>query len=397
MDEPFFVDMIYNVGLEFWLMDLIGLRTGYWNDELGQIKPRTAGVSIRTPIENTLDIRWDISYMEGSTLEGTERISLTIGMPVTMITAPQKPIFNRPQRLPSHLVVEGKAPANLVIPAPATPTILVEENIPTAKVINKDAVAVVIGNAHYSSHNRDLPDVEFASRDAAVMKEYLLKALGYQEGNILFHTDAGLAVFRDLFGTPEEPRGKLANIAKPGKSDVFIYYSGHGAPDVSEKKCYFVPVDCSPDAVSRNGYPLELLYQNIAQMEAHSVTVVIDACFSGGSSMGKMLIANASPGAIRLTDPTANWQNGSVFAACASDEIASWYPEMKHGLFTYFFLKGLQGGADADSNGQITAGELHLFVSDPTEGVPYEARRLYNGRKQTPKFYGREGQVLLER
>ncbi len=276
----------------------------------------------------------------------------------------------------------------------ASLTIDIESNIPFAAAPNRDAIAVIIGNKNYSHKNRDVPDVEFAARDAAVMKEYLLKALGYQEGNILPYTDAGLTVFRDVFGTDKEPRGRLANLVKPGKSDVFVYYSGHGAPDVDAKKGYFVPVDCHPNAVNRNGYPLDLLYENLGKIQARSVTVVIDACFSGSSSGGQMLIAQASPVGIRITDPTLTWTKGALFTATAAEQIASWYPEKKHGLFTYFFLKGLQGSADMDGNGTITAQELHSYISDSTEGVPYEARRLFNGRVQTPEFNGDGGREI---
>jgi len=155
-----------------------------------------------------------------------------------------------------------------------------------------------------------------------------------------------------------------------------------------------VPVDCAPDAVDRNGYPIELLYENLSKLNAKSVTVVIDACFSGGSEGGKMLIAQASPVGIPLIDPTDEWTNGALFTATTKDQIASWYPDMKHSLFTYFFLKGLQGAADANQDGSITAGEMHNFLADPTEGVPYWARRLHNGREQTPEFKGDAERII---
>ncbi|MDP8240339.1 MAG: caspase family protein [Candidatus Hatepunaea meridiana] len=199
-----------------------------------------------------------------------------------------------------------------------------------------------------------------------------------------------MTVFRDVFGTKEEPEGRLSHLVKAGKSDVFVYYSGHGAPDVKEKKGYFVPIDCTPNSVNRNGYPLDLLYNNISHCKARSTTVVIDACFSGGSDSG-MLINAASPVGINITNPAAHWKNGALFTSSSKDEISSWYPEKKHGLFTYFFLKGMQGAADADRNGKVSAGELHSYLSDTTEGVPYWARRLFNGRDQNPSFLGDEG------
>ena len=271
----------------------------------------------------------------------------------------------------------------------------VDVDIPRSARMNLDAVAVVIGNRNYSEHHPDVPDVEFALRDAAVMKRYLTAALGFQEGNILFYENATNAVFRSVFGTRDISEGRLAQLVKPGKSDLFIYYSGHGAPDVTEKQGYFVPVDCAPGDVRLNGYSLKLFYENLQKIESRSTTVVIDACFSGGSQQG-MLIAAASPVGIRVTNPALGLVNGAVFTSSSRDEISSWYPEMGHGLFTYFFLKGLRGEADADGDGNVSAGELRDFVIDRSEGVPYWARRLYQGRQQTPGFYGDAERRMME-
>lgn len=296
---------------------------------------------------------------------------------------------------PKQVVVRGMPQAQVAISQVPSLKIEVDVEIPQGKGPNPDGVAVVIGNRDYASRHREVPDVEFAIRDAAVVKEYLLKALGYQEGNILYYTNATNGDFRSLFGTREVPEGRLAHLVKPGKSEVFVYYSGHGAPDVGEQRGYFVPVDCAPGEVRLNGYPLDLFYENLGRLKARSIAVVIDACFSGGSQ-GGMLIAAASPLGIRVIDPALRLPNGAVFTSSSGEEISSWYPEMKHGLFTYFFLKGLQGAADANQDGQILAGELHRYLSDPSEGVPYWARRLYQGRQQTPGFWGNEEQVILE-
>ena len=270
----------------------------------------------------------------------------------------------------------------------------VDTDIPRTDAVNQDAVAVVIGNRNYSEYNPDVPDVDFAQHDAAVMKQYLTRTLGYQEGNILYYENATNSVFRSVFGTRETATGRLAHLVKPGLSDVFIFYSGHGAPDVTEQEGYFVPVDCAPDDVRLNGYSLGLFYGNLRQVEARSFTVVIDACFSGGSPQG-MLISSASPVGIRVTNPALTLKNAAVFTSSSGDEVSSWYPEMGHGLFTYFFLKGLQGAADADEDGAISTGELHAYAADGTGGVPYMARRLYGGRAQTPNFFGDREQVLL--
>jgi hypothetical protein len=82
----------------------------------------------------------------------------------------------------------------------------------------------------------------------------------------------------------------------------------------------------------------------------------------------------------------------SVFAAATGSQLASWYPEKGHSLFTYWFLKGLKGEADADKDGAIALGEMKAYLG---ENVTYSARRLY-GRDQTPEVRGLSDRVLLQ-
>ena len=67
---------------------------------------------------------------------------------------------------------------------------------------------------------------------------------------------------------------------------MFIYYSGHGVTGLKDGYQYLLPVDGDPNAPEIQGYPTELLYRNLGQLEARSVTVFIDACFSGESPVG---------------------------------------------------------------------------------------------------------------
>ena len=270
----------------------------------------------------------------------------------------------------------------------------VDLNIPKSKIENRDAIAVVIGNCNYADYNIDATNVDFAINDAQTVKAYLINTFGYREGNILYYEDAKLSDFRSVFGTETSPEGRLAFTVKPGMSDVFIYYSGHGAPDINEKRGYFVPVDCRPEEVIRNGYPLDLFYNNLKYVEAKSFTIIIDACFSGAAGNGKMIIPAASPIGISISNPALLLKNSAVFTSSSGNQISSWFPDKGHGLFTYFFLKGLQGAADFDRDGYIKANELYRYLSDKTEGVIYWARHLYMGRQQTPVFYGDENMII---
>ncbi len=291
-----------------------------------------------------------------------------------------------------RVIITGTStPANI----PTTPEEIqlvsdVDRNLPRTLNKNPDAIAVVIGNRDYT--NPDVPSVDYALQDAAAMRKYLEKSYGFDPTNILFVANATQADFNGIFGTNEDHRARLFNLIKPDVSDVFIFYSGHGAPDLQSEEAYFVPVDCDPSLVRFNGYAINTFYENLSKIPYKSMTVVIDACFSGASAKGTLiprasLVRIKSKNSTILTDPKA-----AVFTSATGTQIASWYPEQQHGLFTYYFLKGLQGEANANRDRKLTLAEMKAYLDDQ---VPYQARRM-NNRVQTPEVYGREEAVILD-
>jgi len=52
----------------------------------------------------------------------------------------------------------------------------------------------------------------------------------------------------------------------------------------------------------------------------------------------------------------------TVMTAAAGDQTAKPLEEAKHGMFSYFLMKGMEGDADANKDNKITAGELHQYV-----------------------------------
>ena len=245
-----------------------------------------------------------------------------------------------------------------------------------------DDVAVIVGNADYRSG--DIPAVPPARNDAAAVRRYVVEGLGVRPDNIIELTDATAAQLAELFGTERDPRGKLYDWVRPGRSRVFVYYAGHGAPSGPGGSPMLVPVDASASAIALSGYPLATLYANLSRLPAAGVTVVLESCFSGTSAAGT-LVPNASPVAI-VAKPAAVPPQLTVIAAGAADQIASWEPDRSHGLFTEYFLKGMAGAADrppgGNGDGTVSLDELRRYLGDT---VPYYARR-YWGRDQTVTF-----------
>ncbi|MGE5313326.1 MAG: caspase family protein [Acidobacteriota bacterium] len=267
----------------------------------------------------------------------------------------------------------------------------IEENIPRTSKKHPNAVALIIGLRDYA--NADIPKVEYAKRDAQLMRQYLVDVLGYDPRNILPRNPDELMTA----GTMKNlVRQRLPSFLKPdGSSDVFIYYSGHGAPGASTHKPFFVPYDCDPNFISAdNAYAMEDFYADVAKLNARQKTVVIDACFSGQAGNGASLIRNASPLQMTVAQPLA--ADAVVFQSSQSDQVSNWYPDKKHGMFTYFFLKGLRGEADADRNGTISVGEMEAYINNENANLPYISRRELQ-RPQRAVVQGKRDALVRER
>ena len=290
--------------------------------------------------------------------------------------------------------VSERVPVSSSAEAEASP-FLSNFNFPKSRWMakNADAVAVVIGNQTYA--HKDIPPVSYALNDALAMKKYLIESLGYKDGNVITKNNASKATLEMIFGTKSNHRGMLYNYIKPKKSDVFIYYSGHGSPDPVTQKAYLVPTDCNPVMMDLTAYPLDVLYGNLPKIEAKSITVVIDACFSGGTSTGKWLVPNASPALIKIKNPVTTMNNINIFTSADKTQVSSWYPEKQHSMFTYFFLRAVCGDADFNADRKITYQEIYNFVADRAEGVPYYAKRLHGGRIQTPTLQASNGNAAF--
>jgi len=256
-------------------------------------------------------------------------------------------------------------------------------DIPVSPIKNPDAVAVVIGISSYQ--NRDVFAVDYARRDATVMRQYLTNTMGFDRRRIIevYDADATLGAFKRIF---EE---QLPNYVRDGRSDVFVFYSGHGVPDPETREAYFVPYDCNPTYAKSTGYRVNELYERLSKLKARNITVVIDACFSGSSERG-MLLKTISPVFITVENPILTMENAVVFTSSTGQQVATWYHEMKHGLFSYYFLKGLRGDADFNNDKKITVGEMERYL---LQNVPDQAR--YHNHEQTPQVMAKDKQRVL--
>ena len=263
---------------------------------------------------------------------------------------------------------------------------------PAAK--NPDAVAVVVGIKSY--RDKDMPAVDFASDDVAAVHKVLSQTLGFNESRIVLLTDsqASLTDIRSLI------KQRLKTMIVPGKSDIFFYFSGHGAPNPDTHDGYLLPWEYNPAyvPVDYSAYSMKELFVDLSALQAKSVVVLIDACFSGLSDAQKnghaaAVLKDASPAYVEVNLSAAE-ANEVIITATKPDQIATWDRTHHHGVLTYSWLKAMHGDEKAeDANGTITVASLKKYLDTD---VP-ELARLARNRAQNPQVRARdEGLVLAK-
>jgi hypothetical protein len=248
-----------------------------------------------------------------------------------------------------------------------------------AAPLNLNNFALVIGIEKYSN---DLPDAQFAERDADAVRNHLI-AIGYPERNIKLLT-GNRATKSTMEGVLED---WLPRMAKP-EGSVFFYFSGHGAPDLDSSQAYIVPWDGNPNLLKKTGYPLKKLYADLNALKAKQVIVALDSCFSG--SGGRSILAEGARPLVTKVD-TSIEKSGKIvlFAASASKEITATLKDQGHGIFTYYFLKGL-GGDAKDGSGAVTPRGLYEYLKPRVQ----DAASRQN-RDQTPVLEGAAEGVIV--
>lgn len=241
----------------------------------------------------------------------------------------------------------------------------IDKNIPEAINSNSNTFAIVIANETYSKE----ANVPYAVNDGNIFKEYCRNCLGIPEKNIHLITNATLNDIRHEVKWIQD----VAEVYK-GDAKIIFYYAGHGIPDEKSKNAYLLPTDGYGSDVA-TGYSLENLYKTFGSLPSKSITVFLDACFSGAKRDGNML-ASARGVAIKVkqTIPVGNMV---VFTAAQEDETAYPYKEEEHGLFTYYLLKKLQ-----ETKGNATLGELSDYIKEQVERQSI----VTNGKLQSPSI-----------
>ena len=211
--------------------------------------------------------------------------------------------------------------------------------------------AVVIGIAKYA--DPQVPALEFSDRDAESIYSILISPEG---GN--FHAENVhklVGAKATLANIKHELEVWLPSVAK-GDDRVLVYFAGHGF--IAGGKAYLAPYDLKLSNISSTAYPMDTLGSVFAnKIKAKYKVLLTESCHSGAISVDSD--AQAMHGAL---DDLGK----SLFSLTASRDRERSYESSDwgggHGIFTYYVVKGLEGEADTNRDGVVTADELAEYV-----------------------------------
>ena len=163
--------------------------------------------------------------------------------------------------------------------------------------------------------------------------------------------------------------------------NLVFFYAGHGNTRVSKipgseiENGYLIPVDAKLENWADKIRTDDFL-ENLSQLPAHHVLLIIDACRSGFALSGM----KAHRSAISYQETLSQNVSRKVISSARRDEDAlDSGPMPQHSLFTGTLIEGLNwGAADLDRNGLVTSYELGLYLQQRVGQA--------SDSKQTPDF-----------
>ncbi len=246
------------------------------------------------------------------------------------------------------------------------------------------AWAVVIGVSRYQTLPPD-KWLEFADSDAAAFSKFVESGQG-----LAFPPDHILQLTNEQATRAEVMRAVgnwLLRRAKQGDS-AYIFVAMHGFVEtVYPNDAYLVTYDSSLEDLLTTAVNFRELQDMIQHRLARAarIFVIADACRSGKLTEARPFeqrmigLKDAAVYGLLAAGPDQDSREGRAFGG-------------GHGLFTYWLLRGLRGGADADADGHVTVGELERYLR---ANVPGDAAK--QDREQLPQAVARnKSRVVVE-
>ncbi len=235
-------------------------------------------------------------------------------------------------------------------------------------------------------HDERFPTLRYSAIDCQGLAKALAEATQEfpQKEAAVYHDFASQ---QPTLSNLHESLNQIVAAVQP-QDTILFYFSGHGVLEPSTQEVVLSLADTQLDNLLHTGLPLQELLQIFGSSQAHQQLIWLDTCHSGSMTL---LGAKAktvttvtqkvttverttverttidSPGnptlqMMKMLQQRAKKSKGFyALLSCDTDQQSWEFPELGHGVFTYFLMRGLRGEA-ADIQGTIDADGLYRYV-----------------------------------
>lgn len=225
--------------------------------------------------------------------------------------------------------------------------------------------AVVIGLGEYQDPR--IPPLRFARQDAEAVRDFLQS----ESAGLGGFSPERVAVLLNEEATYRNIRSALFSFLRSATDDdiVLVYFAGHGAPDPGRlQDHYLLAYDTDLDDLPATALLMEDVSDAVRRLYFRHLVILADACHSGGVG-GQTATRDLSLNTVNsafLNRMEASIGGQVTFTASQVNQLSQEDPRWGggHGVFTWYLLEGLRGGADEDGDRIVTLGETMEFVRD---------------------------------
>ncbi|PSF37743.1 peptidase C14 [Aphanothece hegewaldii CCALA 016] len=247
-------------------------------------------------------------------------------------------------------------------------------------------------------YDQNLPPLRYSALDCQGLGEALNDATQtFPQKEIIIHHD--LAEQKPFLQTVKASLERIVTEAKT-QDTVLFYFSGHGLLDPESQQTILCLTDTNKENLLETGLTLQDLLVMFNRCAAHCQVVWLDACHCGNMTLtgarGELkesLLPNPTTQLLEALRKRAAKSKGFYALLSCDQGQQSWeFPDLGHGVFSYYLMRGLRGEA-ANSKGVIEADGLYRYVYNQTLQYIEKANqqlRLINQQKRhrgEPQIY----------
>lgn len=205
--------------------------------------------------------------------------------------------------------------------------------------------AIIIGINDY-----EIKPLDFCVNDANSVAKIIEEKCLFNNDDIFLITSENGKTIKDITGHFENALKHIEENLIPTKDSIFFFFAGHGKYQFENSGLQFH--DSFTEIAS--------IFEKINELKPKHQCYVIDACESGGR-----VLTRSSDGQDFVAKYISK-SSGTLFMyAATEEESAREIFDIKHGLFTYYFLKAIEN-TDIYDDGILTPNRIQEFIAKET-------------------------------